>query len=286
MILVIGASGTTGGQVVRELLARGAPVRGLVRSEAAAERLRAAGAEAAVGDLDDPASLGSAFRGVERMYLVTPLGPRAAEQERTAISAGEQAGVYHCVKLGSMAQSPESPLRFARLHAESTETLQGSSLRWTVLMSCSFMQSVLETAPAIAQGGYPSSLGDARIAYIDAHDVAAIAARALAEEGFENSAYTLTGAEALSGDDVARTLTDVLGREVRHVRLSDDEMADRLRRAGVPDWTVDGLIEAWRDVSRAGASSTVTGDAEALLGRRPRSFREFATEHREAFAAS
>jgi uncharacterized protein YbjT (DUF2867 family) len=284
VILVVGATGTTGGAVVRELLAAGAPVRGLTRSEQGAEELRALGADAAVGDLGDPASLIGALRGVERMYLVSPFDPRGPEWERNAISAAEQAGVYHCVKLGVIGQSPSSPLRIGRGHAESTEALQGSSLRWTVLMPSGFMQTILAAAPTIAEGRYFSSLEDGRVAHVDARDVGAVAARALTEEGHENCSYVLTGPEALSNDEIAAVLGEVLGRPVEHVRLSDEEVLGALRQAGVPEWNLEGLLELWRDGYRAGLASTVSPDLEAVLGRPGRSFRQFAEDHREAFS--
>lgn len=284
MILVLGATGTTGGAVVRELLAAGVPVRGLTRSEEGAEQLRALGAEAAVGDLADPSSMMGALRGVERMYLVSSVGEHGAELERNAVSTAEQAGVYHVVKLGVIGQSAAATWRFAQRHADATEALQSSSLRWTVLMCTSFMQNVLGAAPTIATGQYFSSLGDARVAHVDARDVGAVAALALSQEGHENCSYTLSGPEALSNDELVATLTEVVGRPVEHVRVSDDEVAGALREAGVPDWNVEGLRELWRDVYRTGQAGVVTPDVEAVLGRAPTSFRRFAEDHRAAFS--
>lgn len=284
MILVLGATGTTGAEVLRELLAAGVPVRGLTRSEEAAARLRELGVEAAVGDLADPLSLMGALRGVERMYLVAPLGEHGAGLERNAISAAEQAGVYHVVKLGIAGQSSSATWRFARAHADATEALQSSSLRWTVLMATSLMQDVLAAAPAIAAGRYPSPLGDAAVAHVDARDVGAVAARALSEEGHENCSYTLTGPEALSNDALVATLADVLGRPVEHVRLGDEEAAGALRSAGVPEWNVEGLVELWRDVHRTGLAGVVTPDVEAVLGRPATPLRRFAEDHRAAFS--
>ena len=282
MILVIGATGTTGREVVRELVEMGAPVRGTSRTEQGAAFIRELGAEAAVADLRDPGSLEKAMRGVERFYLVTPLDAHQAEWEQTAVSVGEYAGAYHCVKLGVLGQSAQSPLRFSRVHAEATEALQGSSLRWTILMPTGFMQNVLAAAPTISEGRYFSSLEDARVAYVDARDVAEVAARALSEQGHENCSYALTGPAALSHDDLAAVLGEVLGHSVEHVRLGDEEVAAALRQAEVPDWNVDGLVELWRDVYRAGLAEPVTADIEALLGRPPTSFEQFASDHRIA----
>lgn len=272
MILVVGATGTTGRAVVRELLARGAPVRGLTRSEERASELRALGAEAAVGDLGDPLSLMRALRGVDRMYLASPIGERLAELEQNAVAAAEQAGAYHVVKLGLLGQSPSSPLRIARVHAEATDALQGSSLRWTVLMPSAFMQDLLARPP----------LADAPVAYVDARDVAAVAARALSEEGHENCSYALTGPQALSAGDVAATLAEAAGAPVDRADVEDP--AAELRRAGVPDWTAEGIVELWRDGYGRGLASSVTPDAEATLGRPPTPLRRFAEDHREALS--
>ncbi|HEV2814445.1 MAG TPA: SDR family oxidoreductase [Solirubrobacteraceae bacterium] len=284
MILVVGATGTTGSVVVRELLDAGVPVRGLTRFEEGAQELRALGAEAVVGDLADPLSFVGALRSVERMYLVSSSSEHSAELERNAISAAEQEGVYHCVKLGALGQSASSPVRYSRAHADAIDALQSSSLRWTVLLASSFMQNVLAAAPTIATGQYFSSIGDARVAHVDARDVGAVAARALAQEGHENCTYTLTGPESLSNDELVATLSEVLGREVEHVRLDDEQVAAALRQAGVPDWNVDGLVEMWEHLYRSGAASAVTPDVEAVLGRPPRTFRRFAEDHREVFS--
>ncbi|MDQ3740461.1 MAG: NAD(P)H-binding protein, partial [Actinomycetota bacterium] len=263
MILVVGATGTTGREVVRELVAAGAPVRGLTRSEERAEALRGLGAQAAVGDLGDPLSLMPALRGVERMYVATPVSEGQAELESNAFAAAEQAGVYHVVKLGVITQGPASPLRFGRVHSEAAEALTSSSLRWTLLLASGFMQGLRAT-----DGRYASSLGDARVAWVDARDVAAVAARALVQEGHENCSYTLTGPEALSGDEVAASL----GAE--HVRVSDEEAVAPLRSGGASEWRVEGLVELWRDVYRAGLAATPTPDVEAVLGRPARSLRD------------
>lgn len=155
MILVVGATGRSGSAVVDALLAAGVPVRGLTRSPQAAEALRARGAEAAVGDLGDPASLARAFARVERFYLATPEGGRQVEHERNAVAVAEQSGAYAVVKLGCAGGAYEA-------HAEVLDVVRATSLRWTVLEAA---------AP------------------LDAGAVAALAVRALTEEGHETSLY-------------------------------------------------------------------------------------------------
>lgn len=276
MILVTGATGTTGSVVLQELLDRGAPVRALTHTPAHADALRARGADVAVADLDDPGSLDVAMRGVERMYLVQSPNERQAAQEVNAISAAERAGAYAVVKLGALGQEPQSPVRFHRTHAEITEHLQMSSLRWTVLQCGGFMQNYLGMADAIREGRLVSARPGAKVAHVDARDVGAVAARALAEEGHENCTYVLTGPEAVTDADIAAAF----GAEV--VPVGDDDVRGALLGAGYPSWNVEGLIEL-DAFYRSGAAASPQPDIEALLGRSARSIADFAADHRANF---
>jgi uncharacterized protein YbjT (DUF2867 family) len=279
MVLVVGATGNTGGAVLRELLGRGAKVRALTHSPEKADALRALGAEPVVGDLTDPASLAPAFDGIERAYVAVPPGEHQAELEENAYAVAEQAGVYHVVKVGFIGQSPESPMRFARAHAEAFDALQASSLRWTLLQCCGFMQNYLVTPPGI------TARPDAKVAHVDARDIGAVAARALSEEGHEGSTYVLTGPEPLSDADIAAQLGEVLGREIPLVTIGDGDLAAGLRQMGLSDWLVEGLGELTA-FQRSGALATVTPDVEAVLGRPPTPFRRFAEDHRADFRST
>lgn len=138
MILVVGASGGIGSAVVRELLARGAAVRAVTRSPETADELRALGAEPAVGDLGEPASLGRAFTRVERMYLACPERPAASN----ALALAEQCGVYHVVAPACTA-------------GDVIDQLQSSSLRWTIVPDAAM------AADALTQDGWENT--DARL---------------------------------------------------------------------------------------------------------------------------
>ena len=253
MILVVGATGTTGRAVVAELLARGAPVRALTRSPERAAELEAAGAEAVVGDLAQPATLARAMRRVERMYVALPASPELPGLEANAYAVAEQSGAYAVVKLAVLGAA--APLRLGRMHAEAIEALQASSLRWTILRPTGFFQSFLRTPGAVV-----SARGDARVAHVDARDVAAVAALALTHEGHEQAVYELTGPEAITDGEAAAAL----GAELRQVTA--DERAEALRAAGLPDWNVAALVEL-DELYASGAAAEVRPDVQALLGR-------------------
>ena len=262
MILVVGATGTTGRAVVAELAGRGVPVRALTRSPERAAGLAAAGAEPVVGDLAQPATLARAMRGIERMYVALPASPELPGLEANAYAVAEQSGAYAVVKLAVM--SAAGPLRLGRMHAEAIDALQASSLRWTVLRPAGFFQSFLRIPGVVV-----SARGDARVAHVDARDVAAVAARALTEEGHEQAAYELTGPEALTDGEVAAAL----GAELR--RVTADERAEALRRAGMPDWNVGALLEL-DELYASGGAAEVRPDVEALLGRPATPIAQFA----------
>src|SRR3954454_17584980 len=116
MLLVTGATGTTGMEVLRALKARGADAR--ARDETKAHHLRDLGFEPTTGDLGDPRTLGPALENVERAYLVSPMSPMQSEFEKAFLETAQQAGVKHIVKLSVIGASPEAPSRFARTHAK------------------------------------------------------------------------------------------------------------------------------------------------------------------------
>jgi uncharacterized protein YbjT (DUF2867 family) len=216
VIVVLGADGVVGGLVLGELGDRGLEARGVTAS------------------LADPASLASELRDVERMFLSEHPDPGL---EVNAISVAEQLGAYHVVRLGPP-------------HGPATDALKASSLRWTLLDAAPLMQRWLAPPPV------ESESPDAPVAHVDARDVAAVAALALAGEGHENTSYRLTGPEAVSDREVSAMLG---------VGLAEGSQAGEL-----------GDLAA---LLGGGPSAAQSPDVEALLGRPPRSLRQFAADH-------
>ena len=183
MLLVTGATGTTGMEVLRALKARGVEARGLVRDETKAHHLRDLGFEPTTGDLGDPRTLGPALEGVEKAYLVSPIGPMQSEFEQAFLETAKEAGIKHIVKLSVIGASPEAPLRFARTHAKVEHALKESGVAWTLLRPTGFMQNTLTWGPRVLDGTFYSPVPDAAFSIVDARDVAEVAAVALTEEG-------------------------------------------------------------------------------------------------------
>jgi uncharacterized protein YbjT (DUF2867 family) len=284
MILVTGATGNNGSEIITALLKLGrTDVRALVRASdkepAKVAAWRAAGVEVVQGDLAKPATLGPALDGVQRMLLLSPVNPNAVELQGNAISTAKAAGIAHVVKFSMMGAALDSPVPLARWHRQSEEELERSGLAWTHVRPNDLMRyNAALLMPSIEREGvFYDSLGDAQIAMVAEQDVAEIAARALTEPGHESQAYTLTGPEALSFTDVAAALTLVLGKPVRYVAISLDEAREAMLAAGLPAPAVD-LVSALRAYEQEGHNAVVTTAVADILGRPPHTFAHIAAE--------
>jgi uncharacterized protein YbjT (DUF2867 family) len=132
------------------------------------------------------------------------------------------------------------------------------------------------------QGVLYGMFGEGRVAFIDARDIAAVAAELLTNPGHQGASYTLTGPEALSAAEVAERLSAATGRQVRSVDLGPDGYRQALAGAGMPGWLVDGVVES-NTMLAAGHGATVTNEVARLTGRPPRTFAQFAADHQAAF---
>jgi uncharacterized protein YbjT (DUF2867 family) len=282
MLLVTGATGTTGMEVLRALQARGAEARALVRDETKAHHLRDLGFTPVTGDLGDPRTLGPALEGVERAYLVAPASPMQSELEQAFLETAKEAGVKHVVKLSVIGASEEAPGRFARSHGSVERVLKESEMAWTLLRATGFMQNTLGWGQRVQDGTFYTPVPDAAFSIVDARDVAEVAALALTGEGHEGKAYGLSGPEAISYRDQARRVFAAAGREVEVEEVPVEAVKRELVRAGVPPWNAEGLAELF-ELYASGGATTVTSGVQDALGRPPRDLDTFAADHVEAF---
>ena len=171
MILVIGATGTVGSEVVRQLVATGERPRALVRDPATARQRLGDQVEHVVGDLDRPETIAAALAGVDRVFLLTTQSSRQPEWERAVIGAAARAGVGQLVKLSVFRADEQSPLQVARQHGKAEQVLAQSGLAATILRPVFFMQNLLAM---VHDGAIATAAGDGRVAMVDARDIAAV----------------------------------------------------------------------------------------------------------------
>jgi uncharacterized protein YbjT (DUF2867 family) len=231
-MILITTAGKVGAEAARLLAQRGEPVRVLVRDPEKATALAQAGADVAVGDLDVPATIDAAMRGISAVVLVTPAIPA---QELNVVASAAGAGVGHVVKITSKA-SADSPIARRRDQTEIENGLIASGLGYTLLRNNAYMQNFLMLAPAIAKtGSFGSSTGDGRVGMVDTRDVAAVAAQiAATPAAHRGKTYWPTGPESLSYADAAVMLSKVLGRPVTFHPLTFEEQKQAMIDVGVP----------------------------------------------------
>ena len=166
---------------------------------------------------------------------------------------------------------------FARNAAQVEETLRRSGVPHIVLRPNGYMQNLLRQRASIEAGSLVEPLGAIAASHVDVHDLADVAV-AIANGPFDGRALTLTGPAALTGEEMAATLSGVLRRPVRYVSPSPAQFRAALTERGAPTWQVDAVIELHEAIlaGRAPHLGVVTADIEAATGRRPRSFAEFA----------
>jgi len=278
MILVLGATGRNGRELVRELAARGAKVRGASRSAKAAE---SGGVEMVAFDYGDRESIRRALDGVELVFVVSP----APNMEDGVVEEARLAGVKRIVKL-SVWKADREDYTFGRWHRRVEKLIESSGVPYTFLRPSGFMQNVVGFfAPTVKTDGvFFTPAGDARVAHVDVADIArAAAAVLLGGDEHAGKAYDLSGPEAITYHQIAATLSDVLGKPVRYVDPGADGYKKTLLSLGTPEAYADAVL----DLNRAyvtGEFAETSPWVERLTGKAPRSFRVFAEEHAAAFA--
>src|SRR6202521_2343769 len=277
MILVTGATGLNGSELVRRLSAKGVPVRALVRSAARAEELSSLpNVEIVAGDMARPETLSEALRGVDRAMLISSSDPAMLEVQSNFIAAAAKAGVKHVVKLSGIMPELDSPFRFARMHGEIEQRLEASGMAFTHLRAGEFFPAYFRQVRSIvARGALMLPMEDARIASIDIGDIAEVAATVLTTPGHEGKIYPITGPEALSMAEVAEKLSTATGKRIRYVNVAPEEAKSAQLAAGVPPYTADALAELFAE-RRKGKEGQVSPIIQTIFGGRPTSFDEVA----------
>jgi uncharacterized protein YbjT (DUF2867 family) len=279
-ILVTGATGRVGRLVIAELLAAGVPVRALTRRPSAAEL--PAAVDIFAGDLAAPESLDAALHGIGAVFLLWTAPPATVSAVVERIAASTRRVVF----LSSPHQTPhpffQQPNPMAALHAGIERSIAAAGLEPTMIRPGMFASNVtFWWADAIRLSGvvrWPYAA--AETAPIDERDIAAVAARALSEDGHEGGDYVVTGPESLSQVQQIAIIADAIGRPIRFEELSPDEFR-RETQGRWPPAVVDMLLAAWG--ATIGRPAFVTSTVAEVVGTPARTFRQWAVDHADAF---
>jgi uncharacterized protein YbjT (DUF2867 family) len=281
MLLVTGATGHIGRELVRELDARSATFRILVRDPARAAGLPGR-AERAVGDLGRPASLAAALDGVEQLYLLVPgIG---LDHTENAIAAARAAGVRHIVYQSSYAAIGDPVPAMGRWHREREQLIRASGIPATLLRATGFMTNAFDWLPTLREGGYIlDPAGPGRVAPVDPADIAAVAALTLTQDGHEGQEYLVSGGETVTVAEQAQILARAIGRDIEVRTAATPAEAVRSRYPdGAPRALADALLEGFT-LMRADTVGVRSDTVRCLLGREPRTFADWCARNVRAF---
>ncbi|WP_433226797.1 NAD(P)H-binding protein [Microtetraspora malaysiensis] len=263
MIVVTGATGTIGRALIEEL---GGAARAVVRRAEQGEEL---GCDYVVGDLERPESI--PLGPGDRLFLNSGLWPGFVRAHQAVIDHAAAAGVAQMVTVSVRGVTSSSLLGFG-MHGQVDEHLKASGVPWSILAPVGFMQNLADDVDE--EGRIFGSYGRGRVGYIDARDIAAVAAVLLTRPVEAEATYELTGPVAPTHDEVAAELTRTLGRTVHYVDLPVEEAAIHLEKRGMPAPAARDLARLMSQIGDGRWASTTTTVAD-ILGRQPRSLREF-----------
>jgi len=283
MILVTGAGGNVGSELVKKLAASGAEVRGMYYTIAKRDQAPK-GVETVVGDYGDREAVAKAMKGVAKMFLVCSPLPQLPALEGHLIDEAVRSGVKHIVKQSAIGADSGGRHMFGMWNAQAERKLAASGVAYTLLRPNTFMQNFLGFAGSIkAQGAIFGCSGEAPVSYIDVRDIAGVAAKILNDGGHKGKAYDLTGPAAVSYEWVAELISKLIGKNVQYVDLAPAELKKFLLQMGMQNWLADGVLDL-QAFNRDGKAAEVTNTVEQITGNKPITFEQFAQDYAAAFA--
>ena len=284
MIVVTGSTGTIGSELVRLLAAAHADTRAVYhRAESAGHPAHVTFVHA---DLADSVQAEAALAGASSLFLLTGNEPGFARVQDTVVAAAQRRGIRHLVKLSALGASDHSKSAIARDHWAVEQGVQRTTIPWTILRPHAFMQNWLkDLSPSVrTESTIYSPIGDGRVPFIDTRDIAAVAVEVLLHpDAHIGKKYVLTGGEAVGYADLAVELTAVTGRPIAYRPISMEEARLRLTRVGQPPAWIDATLAIAAYQRDGGPTAVVSPTVERLLGRPPRTLRDFVRDHVAAF---
>jgi uncharacterized protein YbjT (DUF2867 family) len=288
-VLVTGATGTVGSELIKALLQRGAGVRAFTRKQPKPGTFPGA-VELALGDLTDPVSVAAAIKGVDELFLLNGNVPDELTQALTAYGLAKKAGLKHVTYLSVFKadQFLEVPHFAAKAVVE--EAIRLGGMPYTILRPGYFAQNERRLKPVLTvHGVYPVPAGNQGLAVVDVRDIAEVAAKSLTEEGHKGKTYDLVSSEMLTGPGAAATWSKVLGKKIAYAGHGDfDAFEAQLRKTGTPSWIAYDIRAMFQGYVERGLSNTEhqTARFAALIGHQPRTYSSFAEELAKEWAAA
>src|SRR5215471_7660695 len=287
-ILVTGATGTVGSELVRQLVNSGQNIiKAAVHSKEKADKLKHDKTLEIVNiDYDKPETIADALKNIDKLFLLTPPSVEMVDISSRLVEEARRNRVKLIVKLSAMGADLEPGFTGGRLHRQAEEIIEESRIPYTFLRPNAFMQNFVNRSGQTIknQNAFYLPSGDAKISFVDVRDVAAVAAQILIKNGNQhlNKAYNMTGPQALSHSRVAEILSEETGRNISYIDISEEDARAGMKKNGMGDWFIQNALELY-NIYRAGYASDTNTVVEQITGRKSISFAQFAKDYVEDF---
>ena len=287
-ILVTGATGTVGSEVLKQLSndASSYNIKAGVHSIENANKVQQYDRVKVVQlDYDNMEGVESAFKDVDKLFLLTHPSSKTVEHESNLVTEAKKSGIKLIVKQSIMRADLGADVEAMRLHRQAEKLIIESAIPYTFLRPNEFMQGFInfQGTTIKSNNAFYVPAEDAKVSFVDARDIAAIAVKALVEgDKHYNKTYVVTGPEALSYHQAADKLSNATGRKIDYVNISEEETRDALKETGMDDWLINTILGLYT-LYRNDHASEVSSAVEEVTGRKATTFVEFATDHADAF---
>ena len=286
-ILITGATGTVGSEVVKQLSAKGENiiVKAAARSATDNTFENLNRVQVVQLDYDKPDSLAVALKGVDKLFLLTPFQSNMVDLTSNLVSEAKKAEVKYIAKQSVMGADAEPGITPGRLHRQAEKIIEESGIPFTFLRPNFFMQNFVNYYGNLirSQGAFYTPAGDAKVSFVDVRDIAAVAVKSLINDNQQKGrAYNITGGEALSYGQAAEILSKAVGKKINYVNVTDQDARNGMKDMSMDEWTIKSMIELF-EITRAGYVSEISPIVEQVTGNKPITFSQFANDYAGSF---
>jgi uncharacterized protein YbjT (DUF2867 family) len=296
-ILVTGATGTVGSEVVKQLASSSSYssgqsiIRAAVHSKNKVDKFSQYGSEIfeiVNMDYNKPETIAAALDKVGKLFLLTLPSLNMTDISSKVVREAKKNGVQRIVKLSVFGADAEPGIIIGRLHRQEEKIIEESGITYTFLRSSAFMQNFVNYYGYTikTQNAIYLPAGEGKVSFVDARDVAAVAAKLLTENNgrsrHDKKAYVVTGSEALSYSQVAEIISKEIGRKISYIDTSEEDARKSMKSMGREDWLIDAILEEFYNI-RVGNRSETTNIVEQIIGRKPTSFAQFVRDYANSF---
>jgi uncharacterized protein YbjT (DUF2867 family) len=295
ILLVTGATGNVGNELVKQLTSFVSSnlkigIRAAVHSQNNVDKLaqHAKSVEIVTMDYNKPETVAAALDNVSTLFLLTLPSLHMANTSLKVISEAKKNGVEYVVKQSVFGADAEPGILIGRLHRQEEKIIEESGIAYTFIRPSAFMQNLVNYFGYTikTQNAIFLPVGEGKVSFVDARDVAAVAAKLLLrthDTRYDNTAISVTGSEALSYSQCAEVISKQIGRKIAHIDVTEEDARKGLKGMGTEDWLVEAILEEFQQ-TKLGNRSRASNTVEEILGRKPNSFGRFVNDYVNAFS--